>query len=383
MQSKDNLRSAHNSVFRHDASSAATLLTSTKDMLTSLDLGAPLVKLAEALSPFIHIDAVSLKLADVSEELLLLRRDGKFRQEVIYGSRITAPGSYASEAMLAGQPTILRDIGEASQFSFPSYVAEEEFRSLIALPLSSGARQTGILTIFMKESAEVSSDVLAIVSIVASVTATAVENSQLVNRIEKNYFSTIEALTAAIEAKDPYTRGHSKRVTQFAITLAERFGVSDTDIRNLQYGATLHDIGKIGISGKILNKSGQLTEAEYDVIKRHPVIGERIIERVDFLQGARPIVRGHHERFDGTGYPDGLRDEEIPFLARIASVVDFFDALTSDRPYRRAYSTEQALLMVRESIGREFDPMVAREFLEMGSVLSAACQERPVPALET
>ena len=125
--------------------------------------------------------------------------------------------------------------------------------------------------------------------------------------------------------------------------LADDFGVSENDIRNLQYGATLHDIGKIGISGKILNKNGRLTEAEYEVIKKHPVIGERIIERVDFLQGARPIVRGHHERFDGTGYPDGLRDEEIPFLARISCVVDFFDALTSDRPYRRAYSAEQAL----------------------------------------
>jgi HD-GYP domain-containing protein (c-di-GMP phosphodiesterase class II) len=382
MQEKDNLRSDFSSVFRHDASRAATLLTSTKDILTSLDLGAPLVRLAEALSPFIQVDGVSLKLSDITEELLLLRKDGKFRQEIVYGSRITAPGSFASEAMLSNQPTILRDIGEADQFSFPSYVADEKFKSLIALPLSSGTRQTGILTIYVKEPTEVSSDVLAIVSIVANVTATAVENSQLVSRIEKNYFSTIEALTAAIEAKDPYTRGHSKRVTQFAITLAERFGVSETDIRNLQYGATLHDIGKIGISGKILNKTSRLTEDEYEMIKRHPVIGERIIERVDFLQGARPIVRGHHERFDGTGYPDGLRDEEIPFLARIAAVVDFFDALTSDRPYRRAYSAEQALLMVRESIGREFDPVVAREFLEMGSALTAY-QETTVPALET
>jgi HD-GYP domain-containing protein (c-di-GMP phosphodiesterase class II) len=382
MQDKDNPRSGYNNVLQQDTSSAASLLTSTKDILTSLDLSAPLVKLAEALGPFIRVDAVSLKLNNLTEELLLLKRGDTFKQEIIYGSRITASGSFASEAMLSNSPSILHEIAANTQFSFPSYVAEEKFQSLVALPLTSGTRQTGILTIYLKESADVSSDVLAIVSIVANVTATAVENTQLVSRIEKNYFSTVEALTAAIEAKDAYTRGHSKRVTQFAITLAERFGVSETDIRNLQYGATLHDIGKIGISGKILNKNGRLTEAEYEVIKKHPVIGERIIERVDFLQGARPIVRGHHERFDGTGYPDGLRDEEIPFLARISAVVDFFDALTSDRPYRRAYSAEQALLMVRESIGREFDPVVAREFLEMGPVLAAAYQEAPVPVLE-
>ena len=202
------------------------------------------------------------------------------------------------------------------------------------------------------------------------------ENSQLVQQLETNYFSTVEALAAAIEAKDPYTRGHSKRVTQFAILLAERFGVSDVEIRNLRYGATLHDIGKIGVSGKILNKEGRLTTEEYEVIKLHPGIGENIIGRVDFLQGARPVVRSHHERFDGSGYPDGLGEEEIPFLARVAAVVDFFDALTSDRPYRKAYSIEQTVHLIREGIGREFDPMVAKEFLEISSCLT---KEVPAP----
>jgi putative nucleotidyltransferase with HDIG domain len=227
----------------------------------------------------------------------------------------------------------------------------------------------------LRECCSVSPEILAIVSMVASVTAAAIEHSDLVRRIEKNYFSTVEALTAAIEAKDPYTRGHSKRVTQFAIMLAERFGVSDTEVRNLQYGATLHDIGKIGVRGHILNKKGRLTREEYEIIKQHPLIGERIIERVDFLQGARQVVRSHHERFDGTGYPDGLRDEEIPFLARIAAVVDFFDALTSDRPYRQAYSVDETNLFIREGIGREFDPMVAREFLKISANLTKPAEE--------
>lgn len=367
------------SIIDTDSPSAADLIANTKNILASLDLGALLVRLAEAIGSFIPVDGLSLKLVDVAEELLLVKRGDSFKQEIIYGSRIMTPTSFARQAIRSGVPTVISDVETNVTVSFPTYVRREGFAALIAVPLMSGTREIGIVTIYLKEASEVSSSVLAIVSIVASVTAAAVENSQLVSRIEKNYFSTVEALAAAIEAKDPYTRGHSKRVTQFAIVLAERFGVSDAEIRNLQYGATLHDIGKIGISGKILNKPGRLTDKQFEVIKQHPVIGEHIIERVDFLQGARPIVRNHHERFDGTGYPDALKEEEIPFPARIVAIVDFFDALTSDRPYRKAYSFEQVILIIRESIGKEFDPLVAREFLEMASGL-AKREEAPVLA---
>ncbi|MFH1219989.1 MAG: HD domain-containing phosphohydrolase [Candidatus Eisenbacteria bacterium] len=343
----------------------------------SLDLDALLVRLARSLASFIGVSGLSLKLVDAAEETVLLKRGDDFKREIVYGSRILAPSGFAAQAFSTGMPILLEDLAGNTTFSLPSYVAREGFKALIAVPLLSAARQIGILTIYLHEASNVSSQVLGMVSIVGSVTAATVENSELVRRVEKNYFSTVEALTAAIEAKDPYTRGHSKRVTQFAIVLAERFGVSEIEIKNLQYGATLHDIGKIGIRGHILNKKGRLTREEYEIIKKHPAIGERIIERVDFLQGARPIVRSHHERFDGTGYPDGLRDEEIPFLARIAAVVDFFDALTSDRPYRNAYSVEETNLTIKEGIGREFDPVVAKEFLEISSNLSRP-QELPV-----
>ncbi len=345
------------------------LLGDTRGILSSLDVGSLLEHLAEALGSLIRIDGLSLKLVGVTEELLLVRRGNVFKREIIYGSRILTPSSFAQNALTKGDPLVIDDIASATGYTFPTYVKRENFRALVAVPLVSGTRQIGLVTMYLRENRQISGNILAIISIVASVTAAAVENSQLVKRLEKNYFSTVEALAAAIEVKDPYTRGHSKRVTQFAIALAERFGVSGSEMRTLQYGATLHDIGKIGISGKILNKPGKLSDSEFEVIKEHPIIGERIIARVDFLQSARSIVRSHHERFDGTGYPDGLRDEEIPFLARIVSVVDFFDALTSDRPYRKAYSFEQATLLIREGIGREFDPMIAKEFLAMSSSL--------------
>jgi HD-GYP domain-containing protein (c-di-GMP phosphodiesterase class II) len=355
------------------------LLANTKGILESLDLGSLLSRLAEALASLLEIDALSLKLRDVTEEILLVKKAGGFKREMVYGSRIMSASSFSRSAMESSRPLLIEDIDGETRFSFPSYVKREGFRSLVAVPLISGTRQTGLVTVYLRKKSPVSSQVLAIISIVASVTAAAVENSQLVHRLETSYFSTVEALAAAIEAKDPYTRGHSKRVTQFAILLAERFGVSDVEIRNLRYGATLHDIGKIGVSGKILNKKGRLTTEEFEAIKQHPGIGENIIGPVDFLQGARPIVRSHHERFDGSGYPDGLREEEIPFLARVAAVVDFFDALTSDRPYRKAYSIDQTLHIISEGIGREFDPVVAREFLEISSCLTKEPQVTPAP----
>lgn len=370
MQATEHLELIDKSPMIETASEATKLVGSTKNLLASLDLASLLERLANTLSSFVEIDALSLKLEDLTEELLLVKRGELYKQEIIYGSRSLSTALFSPEAITSGNPIVIDDITKMDRSSYPSYVTRENFKALIAVPLMSGRGQIGIVTVYLRSPSQVSSHVLAIISIVASVTAAAVENSQLVQRIEKNYFSTVEALATAIEAKDPYTRGHSKRVTQFAIVLAERFGVSEDDVRNLQYGATLHDIGKIGVSGEILNKRGRLTHEEYDAIKRHPVIGDHIIERVDFLQGARPIVRGHHERFDGTGYPDGLRDEEIPFLARIVAVVDFFDALTSDRPYRKAYSVAQTMSIMRDGIGREFDPVVAKEFLQISCALS-------------
>jgi HD-GYP domain-containing protein (c-di-GMP phosphodiesterase class II) len=350
------------------------LLANTRSILESLDLGSLLTRLADALVSLVEIDALSLKLHNVTEELLLIRRLDSFKREMVFGSRVMSAAGVSRTAMESGTPILIEDIERETRYAFPSYVGREGFKSLVAVPLVMGTRKMGMVTIYLRKKAPVSPQVLAIISIVASVAAAAVENSELVNRIETNYFSTVEALAAAIEAKDPYTRGHSKRVTQFAIVLAERFGVPETDIRNLRYGATLHDIGKIGVSGKILNKKGRLTAEEFDAIKQHPLIGENIIGRVDFLQGARPIVRSHHERFDGSGYPDGLSEEEIPFLARVVAVIDFYDALTSDRPYRKAYSLEQTLHIIREGIGREFDPMVAVEFLEMSSCLAKSSE---------
>lgn len=352
-------------------------------VLASLDLDTLLGRLAQVLASLVRVSALSLKMLDSAAEIVLFKRGDDFKLEIVYASGILAEAGFAARALASGAATVIEDLEARADLTYPAYAAREGFKSLVAVPLVVDSRGVGLLTVYLEERPEAYSQVMEIVSTFAGAAASAVRSANLLRQMEEDYFSTVEALTAAIEAKDPYTRGHSKRVTRLAMIMAERFGLSEVDTRNLKYGAALHDIGKIGIRGQILNKRGKLTREEYEIIKQHPAIGERMIESVNFLQGARPIVRSHHERFDGTGYPDGLRDEEIPFLARIAAVVDLFDALTTDRPYRNAYTSQETSLIIKQGIGSEFDPVVAKEFLEITDCLghNAANRELPVAAI--
>lgn len=179
------------------------------------------------------------------------------------------------------------------------------------------------------------------------------------------YLDTVKALCQAVEAKDPYTQGHSQRVSELAYNLGKRLKLSHKTLENLRFAGMLHDIGKIGIDEHILNKPGRLTTDEYDKIKLHPVIGSKIIQGIDFLKESADIVMGHHEHYDGTGYPDGKKEDEIPFEACILCVVDVYDALTSDRPYRRAMTEEEAIEIIKRESGTLFNPIVANEFIKM------------------
>jgi putative two-component system response regulator len=164
--------------------------------------------------------------------------------------------------------------------------------------------------------------------------------------------SVILSLGLTIEARDPYTHGHCQRLAAYALALGTRLGLSDEQLVALNRGGFLHDVGKIGIPDAILLKTGGLTPAEYAVMQQHTVIGDKLCSQLRLLDDVRPIVRHHHERADGTGYPDGLKGDEIPLLARILSVVDVFDALTTDRPYRPALSKERAVDELRQEVSR-------------------------------
>jgi putative nucleotidyltransferase with HDIG domain len=194
-------------------------------------------------------------------------------------------------------------------------------------------------------------------------TGEALEIAQKLNRL---YLGTVESLASAIDAKDHVTHGHIQRVRLLALRLLEPLGVTDVNVaKALEAGALLHDVGKLGVPDHILNKPGPLTPEEYEQIKRHTVIGADIVSRVDYPYPVAPVVRHHHENWDGTGYPDGLRGEDIPIAARILSVIDCYDALTSDRPYRRAMTHEAAVAIVSERRGTMYDPNVVDAFLAL------------------
>jgi HD-GYP domain-containing protein (c-di-GMP phosphodiesterase class II) len=187
--------------------------------------------------------------------------------------------------------------------------------------------------------------------------------SELMITVERTCQATLDALTAAIAARDPATHAHSRRVHAYSGALARAHGVAERDIRDIEYGVLLHDIGKIGIPDTILRKPGPLTPDEWKIMRMHPEIGRGVVQGIPFLRGALPIVYHHHERWDGTGYPLGLRGQQIPLGARIFAVADAFDAMTFDRPYHRAVSLEAARAEVKRSAGSHFDPAVVATFL--------------------
>jgi len=183
---------------------------------------------------------------------------------------------------------------------------------------------------------------------------------------EKRYQTeVIKVMLSVLEARDPYTKGHGERVAIMAREVAERLGWKGEDVERIYWAGILHDIGKIGIPEDILNKPGLLTEEEYRIVQRHPVISAEILERFEHLRELAHIVRYHHERWDGKGYPEGLSGEEIPIESRILAVADAFDAMTSDRPYRKALKLEKAIEEIRKNKGKQFDPDIVKVFIDV------------------
>jgi len=179
--------------------------------------------------------------------------------------------------------------------------------------------------------------------------------------MRKNYMETVKALINAVEAKDPYTSGHASRVGTYAVEIGKELGLSTLELDKMRNAALLHDIGKIGVDDRILNKNKSLTNLEYEVIKNHPSTGYEIIKDIEFLKGANEIVKHHHERWDGKGYPDGLKGEEISLPISILTIADSFDAMTTDRPYRKAFSFEKAISEIQNNSGTQFNPDIVED----------------------
>ena len=193
-------------------------------------------------------------------------------------------------------------------------------------------------------------------------------NAELVEtnkKLEKAYLDNIETLRFTVEAKDTYTRGHSDRVSEYSVLIGKKLGLSEEDLKTLRVGGLFHDIGKIGVPDNILLKESKLTDEEYNEIKKHPSIGAHILSSATIFQDIIPIVKHHHERYDGNGYPDHLKGEDIPYLARIAAVADSFDAMTSKRTYRDSLPIDVVISEFKRCKGTQFDPNLADLFLDI------------------
>ncbi|MDT3705106.1 MAG: HD domain-containing protein [Thermincola sp.] len=285
-------------------------------------------------------------------------------------SHLTRDCSFLTKLISMPETIILMN-GDAD--FLPIRQLDESLRSLIAVPLQVENTVIGMIVLMHRHAGadehqtDYSNDDSQTISIFAQQAALVLENTRLkIEHARKDmYLRTITALTSAIDAKDVYTQNHSRRVADFSVALARDLQLAAEDVENIRYGATLHDIGKIGVEERILNKNGKLAMEEFKVIKAHPDIGAKILEPIDFLTKGIDIVRHHHERYDGKGYPEGLKGEAIPFGARIAGIADAWDAMTSHRSYRSALTYEEALAEIRRGAGSQFDPNLAKSFINL------------------
>ncbi len=237
-------------------------------------------------------------------------------------------------------------------------------KTCIVIPVKTNKDFLGIIFLFGGTKTEYSMETIDFISNISSIISVAAYNVQTLNYIEEEHFETISSISEAIEARDTYTRTHGDRLIDYGIIVAKELGLSANEIKNIRYSAAMHDVGKIGIKDSILNKQGKLTDEEYEEIKKHPEIGYNMLKKIKFLSRVANDVLHHQERYDGKGYPSGLSGEDIPIVSRIISVVDTFDAMTTDRPYRKALPVETALEEIKKNSGTQFDPKVVEAFLK-------------------
>ncbi|MGF1577943.1 MAG: HD domain-containing phosphohydrolase [Gemmataceae bacterium] len=281
-------------------------------------------------------------------------------------SRTSFSQSLAWRCFSRGESILCSSVEEDDELVGARSIAEGAMASVVCVVLRTPRKRIGVLHLDrgpMQQPFD-NEDLRLADALAASVSA-GIESAELLRKQRELFFHTIQTLAQAVELRDQYTGGHTARVTEYSTMLGEHLELSPEDMQKIKIGTPLHDIGKIGIDDAILRKPGRLTTGEFEIMKTHTTKGAKILEQVPDLASVIPIVRSHHERWDGNGYPDGLKGSEINRLARIVAVADAFDAMTSDRPYRKGMPAEQAFEEVARQQAKQFDPECAAAFLEI------------------
>jgi HD-GYP domain-containing protein (c-di-GMP phosphodiesterase class II) len=265
-----------------------------------------------------------------------------------------------------GEPVLVADVRKDKRW-FKGVDKKTKFvtRSIMAVPLISRGKVIGVAEVLNKRGhRKFNKSDLELFESLGHQIAIAIENAALYKELDELFLSSIRAIVEAVDAKDPYTRGHSARVVEYSLRIGEALNFNKEELKRLEVSAILHDVGKIGIPDSILGKPGRLNAKEYNYMKRHPELGSSIIEPIAELKALIPNILHHHERYDGKGYPKGLRGEEIPLYARIICIADSYDAMTTDRPYRRRKSSGVALQELKKNSGTQFDRRLAALFIK-------------------
>ena len=294
----------------------------------------------------------------------------------------------AQRSFSRGESILCCSVEEDPELVGARSIAEGTMASVLCVLLRTPRKKLGVLHLDRGPMQKpFTKDDLHLADALAAHVSAGIESAQLIRKQRELFYATINMLAQSVEMRDTYTGGHTARVTEYSVLLAQQVDVSPEDLHIIKIGTPLHDIGKIGIDDAILRKPGKLTQAEFDIMKTHTTKGVKILEQVGDLAPVIPIVRSHHERWDGLGYPDGLKGEEIPRLARIVAVADCFDAMTSDRPYRQGLPPETAFAEVEKQKGKQFDPEIATAFLKMRQRIIQEMQSETkkigVPAMST
>ena len=350
----------------------------TQELEKSKDKLSILYNISRVISSTLKLDNILKVLLDFSVKIsganrgsvmLLDEKKNIFSIKVAYNinEKVIRETTFAKDENTFGwvvknkKPLYIKDFEQDRRFSKKEMV-DYKIKQLLMVPIIIEKKVKGIICL---DNASFTTDIINLLTSFSEQVAVAINNARLYQKIQDSYFEIVKALAQAIEAKDPYTHGHSERVMQYSLIIAEKFNLSKEEKESLKYAAILHDIGKIGVRGIILNNPDRLTVSEYDEVKKHTIIGENIIRPIELLRTIKPLIRHHHEWYNGKGYPDGLSKGDIPLGSRILAVADAYDAMKSDRPYRKAFSEEKAIQEFKQGNGSQFDPKVVEVFLEI------------------
>jgi HD-GYP domain-containing protein (c-di-GMP phosphodiesterase class II) len=343
-----------------------------KAITASLDLRTILEIMLEQTTQQLGIDACDI--LRLSPEGVLTFSVGRgFRTPNLGRTRLQLGEGYAGQAVLERRLVHIGDLSSVGgKFLRAHLIADEDFVTYYCVPLIAKGQAQGALEVFHRSPLVPDVEWLEFLETLAGQAAIAVENITLFNDLQRSnaelgvaYQSTLEGWSRALDLRDHATEGHTERVTEMTMKLAQLAGVSDTELIHIRRGALLHDIGKMGVPDSILLKPGPLDESEWVIMRKHPQYAYDLLSSIHFLRPALDIPYCHHEKWDGSGYPRGLKGEQIPFAARLFSVVDIWDALTSDRPYRAAWTKEDTLEYIKSLAGTYLDPRLVDLFLRV------------------